>query len=507
MACFDADNRLSKECFETVLQSMAEGLFIIDASGVIRFCNAGLERMSGMPASSIVGKRCRDIMVCACDAMSECGLLKKGTLSNLECRLKRADGTLLPVLKNGRAMVGTDGAIMGGVETMTDISELLLAKRKTAALEEDASREGGRYHLLIGKSPAMRQVFELIEMAAASNANVLLTGESGTGKELAARTIHERSGRRNGPLVKVNCSALPEPLLESELFGHARGAFTGAIKDKVGRFELADGGTLFLDEIGDLSPYIQVKFLRFLQEREFERVGENQTRKADIRIIAATNRNLRELVRSGIFREDLYYRLKVFPVHLPSLRERKEDIGPLIGHFIAKFKGTTGKAIAGLASDAALTMMDYCWPGNIRELENAVEHAFVTCRGKEIGIFDLPLEIRHVELRLTPCPPRRGEMPLTALSGTPGKAGEITADRLLAALARYGGNRGKAALALGMNRSTLWRQMKRLGISRTFQEPAGRPSIQDQYPLPRSRTFNEGEVKEGRRRERGTGAG
>ena len=256
--------RLSKECFESVLQSIAEGLFIIDPAGVIRYCNAGLERMSGLPSSAIVGKRCRDIMVCACDSMSECGLLKKGVLSNIECRLKRADGSLLPVLKNGRALVDEKSKVLGGVETLTDISELLLAKRKTAALEAEANIEGGRYHLLIGKSPAMRQVFELVDLAAASNANVLITGETGTGKELAARTIHEQSARSHGPIVKVNCSALPEPLLESELFGHARGAFTGAIKDKMGRFELADGGTLFLDEIGDLSPYIQVKLLRFL---------------------------------------------------------------------------------------------------------------------------------------------------------------------------------------------------------------------------------------------------
>jgi len=357
------------------------------------------------------------------------------------------------------------------VETMTDISELILAKRKTAALEEEAHRESGRYHLLVGKSSAMQEVFELIEMAAASNANVLITGDTGTGKELAARTIHERSARSGGPLVKVNCSALPEPLLESELFGHAKGAFTGAIKDKIGRFELADGGTLFLDETGDLTPYIQVKLLRFLQEREFERVGENLTRKADVRIIAATNRDLRELVRSGDFREDLYYRLKVFPVHIPPLRERKEDIGALITHFIAKFKASTGKAIAGLTSEAALTMMDYCWPGNIRELENAIEHAFVTCRTDEIGIFDLPLEIRHVELRLNPCPPRRGEQALP-FSGSFGTGGDLSKDRLLAVLKDHAGNRGKTAAALGIDRSTLWRHMKRLGLFQTGHLPS-----------------------------------
>jgi PAS domain S-box-containing protein len=475
MVCFDGDNRLSKECFETVLQSMAEGLLIIDSSGIIRFCNAGLERMSGFPAASIVGKRCRDIMVCACDTMSDCGLLKAGALSNMECRLKRADGSLLPVLKNGRALIDPEGTIGGGVETLTDISDLLLAQRKTAVLEEAADREGGKYQLLVGKSPAMQQVFDLIEMAAASTATVLITGETGTGKELAARTIHNRSARNGGPLVNVNCSALPESLLESELFGHAKGAFTGAIKDKAGRFEIADGGTLFLDEIGDLTPFIQVKLLRFLQEREFERVGENQTRKADVRIIAATNRDLRSLVVSGSFREDLYYRLKVFPVHLPPLRERKEDLGLLIRHFIAKFRESTGKEISRLKSEAAITMMDYCWPGNIRELENAIEHAFVTCRGDEIGIFDLPLEIRHVELRLTPCPPAGGTQTLPDSTDSV-KYEELTRDRLVAALAAKGGNRGETARGLGIDRSTLWRHMKRLGLLQTrelLSHPSG----------------------------------
>ncbi len=344
------------------------------------------------------------------------------------------------------------------METLTDISELKQVERKNAALEEQAQREHGKFHLLVGKSKPMLDVFEVIDLAAASNATVLVTGETGTGKELAARTIHERSGRKNGPMVKVNCSALPESLLESELFGHAKGAFTGAIKDKVGRFELADGGTLFLDEIGDVSPYIQVKLLRFLQEREYERVGESVTRRANVRIIAATNRDLRRLVQQGSFREDLFYRLKVFPIHLPPLRERKDDVGLLIAHFIGKFNKQTGKSLSGLSAEAALTMMDYCWPGNIRELENAIEHAFVTCRAGEIGIFDLPLEIRHVELRSALCKP-------------PGQAGpveniglEATKENITDALARNGGRKSAAARDLGIDRTTLWRAMKRWRI-------------------------------------------
>lgn len=464
MVCFDPEKGLSKDCFETILQTMAEGIFIIDTSGVIRFCNTGLETMAGTKASVIVGKRCRDIMMCACDSMTECGLLTGARVNNLECQLKRSDGTRVPVLKNGRAMKGTDGTVIGAVETLTDISALKQAERKNAVLEEQVVREGGRFHLLVGKSKPMQEVFELIDLAAASNANVLITGETGTGKELAARTIHDRSGRKSGPLVRVNCSALTESLLESELFGHAKGAFTGAIKDKIGRFEIADGGTLFLDEIGDVSPYIQVKLLRFLQEREYERVGESVTRKADVRVITATNKDLRDLVKTGGFREDLYYRLKVFPINLPPLRERKDDIGLLINHFIEKFNKQTGKALTGLTSEAALTMMDYCWPGNIRELENAIEHAFVTCgREKEIGIFDLPLEIRHVELRSATC------LPHSSNEIKNGNSVErkivLTKERLAAELKAHEGNRNETARALGMDRTTLWRQMRRLGVA------------------------------------------
>ena len=465
MLCFDPAKGLSKDCFETVLQTVAEGIFIVDTSGVIRFCNHGLEAMSGFSSDAIVGKRCHDIMMCACASasMRECSLIKKREINNLECQLKRPDGTRISVLKNGRAMMDEHGEVMGGVETLTDISALKQAQRKNAALEELVYRDGGKFHLLVGKSRPMQDVFELIDLAAASNATVLITGETGTGKELAARSVHERSGRSLGPLVKVSCSALPESLLESELFGHARGAFTGAIKDKIGRFEMADGGTLFLDEIGDVSPYIQVKLLRFLQEHEFERVGESETRKTDVRIIAATNRDLRQNVKKGDFREDLFYRLKVFPIHLPPLRERKDDIGLLINHFIGKFNKQTGKSIVGLNSEAAITMMDYCWPGNIRELENAIEHAFVTCRDKEIGIFDLPLEIRHVELRSATCLPHS---PQDQKNGNQ-EAGKLvlTKEQIAAELDAHGGNRNETARALGIDRTTLWRQIKRFRIT------------------------------------------
>jgi two-component system response regulator HydG len=459
MECFDSEKGLSTDCFETILQTIAEGIFIIDPSGIIRFCNRGLEIMSGYPASSMTGKRCHDIMVCACSSMNECRLLAGDQVNNFECQLKKADGIRLAVLKNGRPIKAPDGSIIGAVETITDISALKQIQRKNAALEKEAKRSDGRFNLLIGKSKPMQDVFDLIELAAASNVSVLITGETGTGKELTARTIHQQSSRKAGPLIKVNCSALTESLLESELFGHAKGAFTGAIKDKIGRFEMADGGTLFLDEIGDVSPFIQVKLLRFLQEREFERVGEGETRKADVRIITATNKDLRDLVKKGEFREDLYYRLKVFPIHMPPLRERKEDVGLLINFFLEKFNRQTGKSIIGLSSEAALTVMDFFWPGNIRELENAIEHAFVTCREKEIGIFDLPLEIRHVELITSLGSRDTGKL----LQGTAPfeKRKHLTKEDIDAALKASHGNRLNAAKLLGVDRTTLWRHSKK----------------------------------------------
>lgn len=454
---------LSNDCYEAILETMAEGVLLLDTSGIIRFCNHGLETLSGFAKKDIIGKQCSDIMFCSCGSTKECSLFVQGTLNNIECQLKCADGTRIWILKNGRVLTDTDGTTKGAVETLTDITALKNEQRKNAALTEMASRESGRLDLIIGKSRPMQDVFDLINLAANSQATVLVTGETGTGKELVARTIHDKSARKNGPLVKVNCSALPETLLESELFGHVRGSFTGAVKDKVGRFEMADGGTLFLDEIGELSAYIQVKLLRFLQEHEFERVGESITRKSDVRVIVATHRDLREEVAKGTFREDLFYRLKVFPIHLPTLRQRKDDVGRLIRHFIDKFNKQTGKNIAGITPEAAITLMDYCWPGNIRELENAIEHAFVTCGNSEIGLFDLPLEIRHVELRPAECrkEPIMTTFPSVNMMPTPKV---FSKEMILSTLGTHHGNRNRTAAALGIDRTTLWRQMKKLGL-------------------------------------------
>ena len=462
MACFNINDNFSKECFETILQTMAEALFIVDRKGIIKFCNRAMETLTGLSNDKLVGKKCIDIMSCPCGTVPGCNLFRSGMLNNVECRLKIIGSETISLLKNGRIMYDNKGNVEGAVETMTDISALKKTELRVAQLEMTI-KERVHFHKIIGKSRIMQQLFELIDLAASSNATILIFGETGTGKELTAEAIHGKSIRKNGPLIKVNCSALSENLLESELFGHAKGAFTNAIKDKIGRFELAEGGTLFLDEIGEISPLIQLKLLRFLQEREFERVGESNTRKADVRIIAATNRDLFEMTKQGKFRQDFYYRLKVFPIHLPPLRERKEDIGLLVKYFIDKYNKEIGKTLTGLSHDAAITLMDYCWPGNIRELENAIEHAFVTCKEGEIDIFDLPLEIRKVELREILCG-KKVDSPLALQVHDHNNIRTITSEELISLLNHYHWNKSDVARCLNVNRTTIWRKIKKLGI-------------------------------------------
>jgi PAS domain S-box-containing protein len=382
----------------------------------------------------------------------------------VECALHQRDGGSVPVLKNTRRLHDGAGQITGTVCIFTDLRPLKALQAQVARLRYDVPNDAGEDRL-IGKSLVMREVRERIRLAAESNATVLILGETGTGKELVAEAIHFQSERQNQPLLKVNCSALPETLLESELFGHVKGAFTGAVKDKPGRFELADGGTLFLDEIGDLSPLIQLKLLRVLQHHEFERVGESRARRADVRITAATHRDLRHLAAAGRFREDLFYRLNVFPIHVPPLRERTTDVPLLVNHFLERFNRETGKSIVQLSSDVRHILMDFCWPGNVRQLENAIEHAFVTCPGPEIGLFDLPVEIRMTELRQQICDDRRDS---ASGAGSPGAnrllAKTPTKEELLAWLEECHYNKAAVARRAGVDRTTVWRWLKRLEV-------------------------------------------
>jgi transcriptional regulator with PAS, ATPase and Fis domain len=296
----------------------------------------------------------------------------------------------------------------------------------------------------------MKEVYELIESVAPTDATTLIGGESGTGKELVAKAIHFQSRRAKGPFIKVSCAALSETILESELFGHVKGAFTGAYRDRPGRFEQAHGGTLFLDEIGEIGPAVQVKLLRVLQEREIERVGDVHTRQVDVRIIAATNRNLQQRVEEGLFREDLYYRLKVVTIDMPALRVRKQDIPLLANLFVKKLNERYKKSITGISPAGVDLLMEYAWPGNVRELENAMEHAFVKVRETVLQPKDFPHELRQLS---------------EDSSFKAGGSARLDREYLVEMLKRTGGNRTEAARALGVDRTTLWRHLKKHNIT------------------------------------------
>ncbi len=317
---------------------------------------------------------------------------------------------------------------------------------------------------IIGNHEKIRNIHRMITLAADSNVNVMVCGESGTGKELVAEAIHELSDRKGQPLIKANCSALSETLLESELFGHVKGAFTGAIKDKRGIFEEAEGGTIFLDEIGEISPAIQVKLLRVIQDKTVERVGENKPRKIDMRIIAATNKDLRELISKNIFREDLFYRLNVFSVTMPSLRERSLDIPVLTEHFVRKLVQTTGKQVKGLGREALRVMMEHSWPGNVRELQNALEHAFVLVQGNSIEVEDLPAAIRNpIIQKSTTDDDTLFSEPDGSVPFRKSRSGRLKLSRqeLTEVLEAHGWNQTKAAKTLGISRVALWKKMKK----------------------------------------------
>ncbi len=326
--------------------------------------------------------------------------------------------------------------------------------------EEDQTAPGATsvFPGLIGRSSAMERILRLVENLENSEATVLLTGESGTGKEILARTIHAHSPRRNGPFVAVNCGALPGDLLESELFGHVRGAFTGAVRERAGRFELAAGGTMFLDEVGDVPLHLQVKLLRVLQEKTYEPVGQSKSRSTDARIIAATNLDLRRAVQEGRFREDLFYRLRVVPIEIPPLRERRADIEPLATHLLARVAARQGRALR-FSPEALRAVLDYPWPGNVRELENALEYAVAVCKGQTMRLEDLPVELLPSDL------PVANERPAVAHAAAAGATSAPEFAHLRRTLEAHRWRRVEAARALGISRATLWRRMREAGLS------------------------------------------
>jgi PAS domain S-box-containing protein len=442
---------------QTVLDSVADGVFTVDREWRITSFNRAAERITGVSRNRAIGARCCDIFrasICG----SECAL--RYTVDTGEAIVNKAIMILdsrsqkMPVRISTAVLRDGHGRIVGGVETFRDLSQV----------EELQKELEGRFSLgdIIGRSRVMRDLFGMLPAVAASESTVVIHGASGTGKELFARAVHELSPRQGKPFVAINCGALPDTLLESELFGHKAGAFTDAKTDKPGRFSLADGGTIFLDEIGDISPAMQVRLLRVLQEKTYEPLGSVEPVESDVRVVVATHRDLAKLVEDGSFREDLFYRINVIRLELPELRERREDIPLLIDHFIGRFNRLQGKDVIGVSDEVLSLLMKHEYPGNARELENIIEHAFVLCRGSVI-------ELNHLPPELT-----KGVRPSAAAKGPPMTLRAMETMHIADALRRSGGNRRAAAAELGIHPSTLFRKIRDLGIETPETDGRGR---------------------------------
>ncbi len=466
---FPIENMLNHPVLKQILDIIPDGILVLDINGRVIFWSNSMEKITGFNAATVINKPCRFLGFSTCFGVKGTGNIKKcevfkGNSSGaIECFVRHKTGRDIPVIKNATPVKDDEGNIIGVIEAITDLTELETAKTKA---KEAARRLQERHQLgkIIGKSSDMQTVFLGIQAAAASPASVMIQGESGTGKELVAGAIHYQSKASRKPFVIVNCSALSESLLESELFGHVKGSFTGATSDRIGRMEEADGGTLFLDEIGELSLHVQVKLLRVLQEKTIERIGESKKRKLNIRIITATHRDLYSLVKQGKFREDLYYRLKVFPIHLPPLRARKTDIPLLIKSFIDEQNCITRKQIRRLSPGAMQRLMDYDWPGNVRELKNAVEHAFVVCQTETISAGHLPLEIRDNEYRTNWVPPgSNGQVSEHPDVIKPARS-MLTKEMLVSRLYDCNWNKSETARKLGVSRTAIWKRMKQWEI-------------------------------------------
>jgi len=430
---------------EAIFRSLQDGIVTVDRDLNTMEVNGAAERLCGLRRREVLGRPLRGDLL-GCDG--ECLEALRRTVAdrrtvaieNLACRSRHCPGQVVSV--TATPLLRGDEQPSGGVLVIRDQTRLL-------ELEESLRRfQPGK---LVGDSAAIRRIRSTIQSLADLPTTVLITGESGTGKEVVADALHA-AGRHRRPLVKVNCSALSEELLESELFGHVKGAFTGALRDRVGRFQLADGGSLFLDEIAEMSPRMQLRFLRVLETLEFERVGESQPIRVDVRVIAATNRDLEQRVARGLFREDLYFRLKVFEIHIPPLRERREDVPPLVHHLLHKLGARLGKKVTAVSDPVLDLFLRHRWPGNVRELEHVLEHAFVLVQGETITPRELPGDFR-----------RNVGARATSASASPVAELETLRD----ALRRAGNNKTRAARLLGISRRTLYRRLERL------QERAG----------------------------------
>jgi len=443
--------------WKRIINTMNDGLMLISAEGTILMVNKSFEQLTGYRADEAIGQACTLLECDACEQTLHnqpgewCKLFHPDhpDMRRCRCGIVRKDGTCLPALKNASVLRDDDGTVLGAVETITDLSEIDRLDHQVELLSRQLN-DYREHHGIIGTSPAIQKVFEVVEKAAQSNAPVIILGESGTGKELVARAIHEGGHRKTGPYVQLNCAALNAALLESELFGHIKGAFTGAYRHRKGRFEAAHGGSIFLDEIGDIPLSVQVKLLRVLEHKQIERVGDHRSVDVDVRIISATHQNLVRLIEQQQFREDLYFRINVIPIRIPPLRDRREDIPLLINSFVQRLRGRTGKAITGLTSGALRHLMDYPWPGNVRELKSALEYAFVVAEKGKIDLEHLPVPATEASSA-----PRRSHRPA---------GGDTEKQALIDALRQTGGNQTQAARILGINRVTVWNRMRKYNI-------------------------------------------
>ncbi len=449
--------------WKTVVDTIQEGVMIVNSEGVIISVNKAFENLTGYSLDELIGNSCTILNCTSCklqrsgDPEHWCTLFLNGLLEKQRCVLMRRDSSYVHILKNASVLHDAGGRVIGAVETMTDITELLERETTIEAFKRELNNRD-TFHGIIGISASMQRIFDLITNASDSDAPLLVLGESGTGKELIAQAVHECSNRKDAPYIKVNCASLNESLLESELFGHVKGAFTGAHQDREGRFGAADGGSIFLDEIGDLPMSTQVKLLRVLEEKTIERVGDNQSIAIDVRIITATNRDLAGMVRKGLFREDLFYRINVIPLNIPPVRDRSSDIPLLAESFFRKLQLKSGKNIQNISSHAMDLLMRYPWPGNVREIRSTFEYAFVTCQSTTIEPTDLPLVIQQLILEEA----KEGIGVIPKISGL--SINERREQELIAALEQTKGNQTRAAEILGVSRVTVWNRMKRYGL-------------------------------------------
>ncbi len=457
MEKFDSINNHFRNALVDVIPC---SVFMVDKDHRIIYWNKSAEQLTGYDASEIIGATCDKFKINICAYQDEsirktfCPLISGGNGGEVECEMLSKDGAVIPVMRRSKPVFDDEGNIIGAIEALIDVSLIKKARNEIRVLKHEIARMG-RYGELVGGSAKMQNLYELIQVVSKNDAGILIEGETGTGKELIAKTIHSESSRADKIFLPVNCGALPESLLEAELFGHKKGAFTGAVEDREGCFETASGGTLFLDEIGEMPLASQVKLLRVLQEKEITRVGETRPRPVNCRIIAATNKKITDLIKAGKFREDLYYRLRIVGLTVPPLREHKEDIKDLASHFINHFNIEYNKNIEGCSPSVMNLLLSYKWPGNIRELEHVIEHAFAVTTGEQkvITLSSLPPELTlEQKTVLTPKPERA---PLSE---------EDEIDQVKNALSEAKGNKTQAARILGITRAGLYKKLRRLNM-------------------------------------------